>query len=438
MEKNKKMVVTEQSRSVPELRFPNFEGNWIEKRLGNVLNITSSSRVHKDEWTKEGVSFFRSSDVVADFKGIKNIKAYISYDLYRALSKKTGRVKKGDLLITGGGSIGIPYLIKNNEPLYFKDADLLWIKTDNKVSGSFLYSYFTSQSFKKYIKSISHVGTIAHYTVVQAKGTPCHFPSLPEQQKIAAFLTAVDDKIQGLNRKKELLELYKKGVMQQLFNGKWLMVDGERQFVPPTLRFKPALSSAEVDENEAGELVEPPKWEEKKLGEVAEINPRNKVLPESFIYIDLESVEKGQLKKETLVELASAPSRAQRSLKPNDILYQMVRPYQKNNLLFLKQGTYVASTGYAQIRAHESPEFLYHVIHTDKFVNKVMSRCTGTSYPAINSNDLNAIKIPVPCFEEQQKIASFLSSIDQKIEQVGVQLDKAREWKKGLLQKMFV
>ena len=119
----------------PKLRFKEFSDAWNDKKLGDVLEITSASRVHKDEWTENGVPFFRSSDVVAAFKGNENTKAYISFELYTSLANKSGRVKKDDILITGGGSIGIPFLIKNNEPLYFKDADLLWIKNTNEISA---------------------------------------------------------------------------------------------------------------------------------------------------------------------------------------------------------------------------------------------------------------------------------------------------------------
>jgi type I restriction enzyme S subunit len=67
-----------------------------------------------------------------------------------------------------------------------------------------------------------------------------------------------------------------------------------------------------------------------------------------------------------------------------------------------------------------------------------MNRCTGTSYPAINSSDLSSIEILIPCLEEQTKIANFLSSIDQKIEVVAQQIEQAKTWKKGLLQQMFI
>ena len=178
-------------------------------------------------------------------------------------------------------------------------------------------------------------------------------------------------------------------------------------------------------------------WEEKKLGEVAEINPSNKNLPDKFIYIDLESVINGELLKEKEVLKNESPSRAQRVLKPNDILFQMVRPYQMNNLFFDKNGIYVASTGYAQIRTNQSTRFIYQYLHFQKFIDKVIERCTGTSYPAINSTDLSKIPINLPTLPEQQKIASFLTAVDEKIQALKLQKNLLEQYKKGMMQKIF-
>ena len=114
-------------------------------------------------------------------------------------------------------------------------------------------------------------------------------------------------------------------------------------------------------------------WEMKKLGEIAEINPSNKNLPDSFIYIDLESVENGELKSENQISKIGAPSRAQRLLNENDVLFQMVRPYQMNNLYFNRKGNYVASTGYAQIRTLQDTKYLFQYLHFQKFVDKVIA-----------------------------------------------------------------
>lgn len=178
-------------------------------------------------------------------------------------------------------------------------------------------------------------------------------------------------------------------------------------------------------------------WELKKLREVCEINPRNESLPNSFIYVDLESVAKGRLLKEDSISKDEAPSRAQRVLAKNDILFQMVRPYQKNNLFFNKEGKYVASTGYAQIRTKQNPQFIFQYLHNQKFVDKVIERCTGTSYPAINSADLGNILVHYPNLEEQKKIADFLSLLDAKISSSIKIIEGLKLSKQTLIKKIF-
>ena len=101
-------------------------------------------------------------------------------------------------------------------------------------------------------------------------------------------------------------------------------------------------------------------WDISKLKKEAIINPKSTSLPNTFVYIDLESVTNGILAKEEIIKKEIAPSRAQRVLEKNDILFQTVRPYQRNNLFFNKTGNYVASTGYAQIKAKGDPKYLYH------------------------------------------------------------------------------
>src|SRR5690606_36023544 len=178
-------------------------------------------------------------------------------------------------------------------------------------------------------------------------------------------------------------------------------------------------------------------WETRKLGEVCEINPKNGILPNSFIYIDLESVIDGILLKEDTVLKEEAPSRAQRLLSRNDILFQMVRPYQKNNLYFDKEGDYVASTGYAQIRTLQNSQFVFQYLHNQKFVDKVIERCTGTSYPAINSKDLGNIKLYFPSIQEQKKIADFLSTLDFKIQTQRKTIQNLETLIKSVSQKLF-
>ncbi|WP_115047898.1 restriction endonuclease subunit S [Xanthomonas arboricola] len=181
--------------AVPEVRFKGFSGAWEKKKLGELMPITSAARVHKHEWTSSGVPFFRTSDVVARYNGEQNSKAFISLELFQELSKRVGRIKQGDILITGGGSIGVPFLVTSDEPLYFKDADLLWLKVPAGIDSKYLYSYFCSGVFSKYLESISHIGTIGHYTIEQAKSTPIDIPGIDEQQKLGSYFNSLAELI---------------------------------------------------------------------------------------------------------------------------------------------------------------------------------------------------------------------------------------------------
>lgn len=181
-------------------------------------------------------------------------------------------------------------------------------------------------------------------------------------------------------------------------------------------------------------------WEKKRIKDFCEVNPKTEELEDEFIYIDLESVSKGCLLSENIISKTNAPSRAQRVLKNNDILFQCVRPYQMNNLLFNAENAdfqYVASTGYAQIRTQENSSFVYQLLHSPKFNKEVMLRCTGSSYPAISSSDLEDIEVYICGVEEQQKIGYFLDLIDRRIAVQNKIISKYETLIKGLKNQLY-
>ena len=161
-------------------------------------------------------------------------------------------------------------------------------------------------------------------------------------------------------------------------------------------------------------------WKNTTLKNECSINPTSDKLKDEFVYVDLESVEKGELTKKQVIEKENAPSRAQRVLRNGDVLFQCVRPYQRNNYLVKNVSSevqWVASTGYAQLRTERNnPAFIYHLLNTSSFNKKVIVRCTGSSYPAINSDDLSKIHFYI-CgdIEEQKRIADFLTLLDERI-----------------------
>ena len=179
-------------------------------------------------------------------------------------------------------------------------------------------------------------------------------------------------------------------------------------------------------------------WEQRKLGELALFNPKDE-LPQTFEYVDLESVVGTEMLSHRAEVKSSAPSRAQRLAHTGDLFYQTVRPYQKNNYLFEKpDNNYVFSTGYAQMRPYVDGYFLLSLVQSERFVKVVLDNCTGTSYPAINANDLAEIEVAAPSDEsEAQKIGTIFRSIDNLITLHQRKFEKLTNVKKSMLEKMF-
>ena len=157
-------------------------------------------------------------------------------------------------------------------------------------------------------------------------------------------------------------------------------------------------------------------WEQRKLGELAVFNPKEEI-PDVFEYVDLESVVDTEMLSHRTEEKATAPSRAQRLAHTGDLFYQTVRPYQKNNYLFEKPDKhYVFSTGYAQLRPFIDGYFLLSLVQNGQFVKTVLDNCTGTSYPAINANDLAEIEVFSPKDEqEHHQIGTYFRNLDNLI-----------------------
>lgn len=186
--------------------------------MGEIFPITSSKRVHESDWTAAGVPFYRAREIVALNKQEPIQPLFISEELYSQFSKLTGEIREGHLLVTGVGSIGVPYLVKKGDRFYFKDGNIIWLKNDEKqLSGEFLHRLYETDYVQKQLKTMADVGTVATYTIDNAKRTLAVYPPDPdEQQRIADCLTSLDGLIAAQTQKLEALKTHKQGLMQQL------------------------------------------------------------------------------------------------------------------------------------------------------------------------------------------------------------------------------
>jgi type I restriction enzyme S subunit len=241
-----------------------------------------------------------------------------------------------------------------------------------------------------------------------------NLPILPEQQKIAAFLTAVDSKIEQLSKKQELLGEYKKGLMQQIFS--------------QAIRFRAGDTPGQplLPNGNSPSGSDFPNWEEKRLGDLCEITTGK---------LDANAmVEGGQYRFYTC---------AKEYYKIDDYAFDT------DALIVSGNG---ANVGYihhyqgkfnAYQRTYVLDSFTDNIVFV-KFVldgylhKRIMKEKNEGNTPYIVMGTLTDMKINLPSFSEQTKISNFLSSIDSKIEQVSKQLDESKQFKKALLQQMFV
>lgn len=165
---------------------PKLPQGWTIKTLGEIYDITSSKRVFKDEWKTDGIPFYRARDLVSFLKNepIKN-PLFISETMYNEYSNKYGIPLEDDILVTGVGTIEIPYLVKANEKFYFKDGNILWFKKRaSNIFSKYVYYLFLSNL----LDTNSKGSTVLTYTIINAKNTKIPLPPLETQKQIVKLL----------------------------------------------------------------------------------------------------------------------------------------------------------------------------------------------------------------------------------------------------------
>ena len=204
---------------IPLIRFKGYTEDWEQRKLGEMMNVTSVKRIHQSDWTSSGVRFLRARDIVAAFKNEEpSDYLYISEEKYNEYSSLSGKVKIGDLLVTGVGTIGVPMLINSEKPLYFKDGNIIWFQNGNEIDGDFFYYSFTGNSIQNFIQESAGTGTVGTYTIDSGKKTPIVLPQdIAEQQQIGTYFQSLDNLITLHQRKVEKLKNFKKSMLQKMF-----------------------------------------------------------------------------------------------------------------------------------------------------------------------------------------------------------------------------
>jgi len=422
------------SKVTPSLRFKEYKDKWTENSFGKVSEFINGKAYTQSELLDKGK--YRVLRVGNLFS--RNEWYYSDLEL-----EKDKYIEAGDLIYAWSASFG-PRFWREEKVIYHYH---IWKVIPNEAIVDRLFLFHVLASDVDRIKAVSQGGTMVHITKGSIESRMLKLPLLPEQQKIASFLSAVDEKIQQLTRKKELLEQYKKGVMQQLFRLNHDSSDlrdspdvkvnqgnqknhHQSQFRP--LRFK--------DENGK----DYPKWEEKRLGEVGNIisgltySP-NDIHENGVLVLRSSNVQDRRLTFDDNVYVNVSPSDFNPVME-NDILI-CVRNGSKNligkNALIDKKNIGIAFGAFMTVYRSDFNCYLFHYFDTDNYKNEVHKNL-GATINSINGSDLKKFKVPFPSNDEQRKIANFLSAIDTKIETVTNQITQTQTFKKGLLQQMFV
>ena len=375
--------------------------------MGDIVGIYDG--VHQTPNYQNSGVMFLSVENIATLKSSK----FISEEDFKRDYKVFPQEK--DILMTRIGDVGTTNVVTDNglKAYYVSLALLKYKSTDpyflsNAIQSDYVQKGLANRTLKTAIPMKINKDEIGKVSVMLPL-------SATEQQQIGTYFRNLDHLITLHQRKLEKLKIVKKAMLENCFPK-----NGEKV---PRFRFSGFTGD----------------WEQRKLGELAVFNPKEE-LPDVFEYVDLESVVGTEMLFHRTEEKSTAPSRAQRLANNGDLFYQTVRPYQKNNYLFEKLDShYVFSTGYAQLRPFVDGYFLLSLVQNGQFVKTVLNNCTGTSYPAINANDLAEIEVFAPKDEcEHHQIGTYFRNLDHLITLHQRKLEKLKIIKKSFLEKMFV
>lgn len=191
---------------------------WQKVKLGKIAEVTSSKRIFANQYVDKGIPFYRQKEIIErNNKQDVSEPLFISQDLYEEIKKKYGVPCEGDLLITGVGTLGIPYVV-GKEVFYFKDGNLIWLKKfSQEVNSKFVYYYISSEAGQKAMWSRTIGAAQPALTIDLVKQYEIPLPPLATQQKIADILSAYDNLIENNQKQIKLLEEAAQRLYKQWF-----------------------------------------------------------------------------------------------------------------------------------------------------------------------------------------------------------------------------
>ena len=399
--------------AAPKLRFKEFDGDWISNKIIDLADYVDY-RGKTPKKVESGILLVTAKNIKQGYLDYSASQEFIEESAFDDVMRR-GKVELNDVLITTEAPLGNVASVDRTDIALAQRV----IKYRGKIDlldNLFLKQKFLSESFQEILKSKATGGTVQGIKGSVLHQIPLIVPSKQEQTKIASFLSAVDEKISQLTQKHELLSQYKQGMMQKLFSQQ--------------IRFK-ADDGSEFEE-----------WDEKILSELFDYANGKSFEAEviengSFKLITLNSIDiKGNLKNSH-----KTISQGDNSLLRNDLI-MILSDVAHGNFLgltaIIPDNSFVLNQRVGRLRSKTDINICYMRFYINFNQKYFKLNGQGSSQLNLSKGDVLSFPVNLPCLEEQTKIANFLSSIDQKIEVVAQQIEQAKQWKKGLLQQMFV
>ncbi len=395
---------------------------WCYIRAG--YNVTSSKRIHKDDWKTEGIPFYRTRELVklSEYGYVDN-ELFISPQLYEKCKREYGVPRINDLLISGVGTIGIPYVVKDETPFYFKDGNVIWLQNKGLFYSQYIFYLYKSHYMQNQVYGMSSGTTVDTYTIINANSTVIPAPPIAEQQRIVDRIESLFSKLDEAKEKAQAVvdgyEDRKAAILHKAFIGD--------------------LTEKWRKENKVSN-----QWRTVCFDEVADIRS-NLVDPseyQGYPHIAPDNIEK---KTGRLLEYRTVAEDKVKSGKhlfhSGQILYSKIRPYLSKVIIVDFDGLCSADMYPIDAKENMLLRFLWYYMLSDDFLLQASSAGSRSVLPKINQKELSGLLVRTTIEKEQIEVVRILDTLLQSIQNTKDiaerTIESIDEMKKSILAKAF-
>lgn len=405
-------------RNVPKLRFKGFSDEWKKEKLDKLGVFFKGNGISKADLSQQGKPCILYGELYTKYSEVID-KVYSKTNLN---IKNPTLSKVNDVIIPSSGETSIDIAtascVQQNDILLGGDLNVF---RPNKANGIFI-SYQLNNAKRREIAKIAQGASVVHVYNEQLKKVKVKLPSLQEQERIANFLTKIDKIIEKQEEKVKNLEKYKKGMMQKIFSQE--------------IRFK--------DENGN----EYPEWEEKRLQDISfKITEKNKGFKIKNIISN--SAKNGLISQRDFFDKDIANISnidGYYVIQPGDFVYNPRKSYEApygpiNSYKLDSEGVVSPLYFCFRINGEVNKCYIEYYFKSTKWYRYIyMNSDQGVRHDRVSIKDSEMMKmnIKLPIMQEQNKIAKFLLGINNLLDKEKEKLQELKQWKKGLLQNMFV